>query len=80
MVSQQLQPVESSRKPQHLAGLGGLGAGVYLGGAEVRAVVEDRHGRRGVVDGRDVGVGDVYGEDDLGIEDWEVELEGGEAD
>lgn len=32
------------------------------------------------MDGDDVGVGDVYGEDELGIEEWKVELEGGEVD
>lgn len=79
MVSQ-LEPVEPSGKSQDLAGLGRLGAGVYLGGAEVRAVVEDRHGGGGVVDRRHVGVGDVYGEDELGVQDWEVKLEGGEVD
>lgn len=31
------------------------------------------------MDGRYVGVGDVYVQDELGVEDWEIELEGGEV-
>lgn len=76
----QLQPVEPSRQPEQLARFGGLRAGLDLGRAEKRAVVEDGHGGGGVVDGGDVGVGDMYGEDEVSFEDWEVELEGGEVD
>lgn len=32
------------------------------------------------MDGCDVGVGDVDVEDEVGVENWEVELEGGEID
>lgn len=79
MVSE-LDSVESSREAEQLAGACGLGAGLDLCGAEQGTVVEDGHGGGGVVDGDDVWVSDVDGEDELGVEDGEVELEGVKAD
>jgi len=32
------------------------------------------------VDGYDIGVGDVYGEYHIGVDDWKHELEGSEVD
>ena len=74
-VVSELHAVEPSREAEQLARLRTLGAGLDLGGAQQGAVVEDGHGGGGVVDGHDVGVGDVDGEDELDVEDWEVELE-----
>lgn len=76
----QLEPVEPSREAEQLAGLGGLRAGVDVSRAEERAFVEDGHSGGGVVNGGDVGVGDVDGEHDVGVEDRDVELERGEVD
>ncbi|KAM1100282.1 hypothetical protein FF1_006721 [Malus domestica] len=75
-----LEAVEASWKEDLLGGLGGLRACLDLGGTEEGALVEDGHGGGGVVDGGDVGVGDLDGEDELGVEEWEVELEGGQLD
>lgn len=46
-----------------------LWAGFHLGGVEQGAFVEDGHGDGEVVDGYDVGVGDVDGEDELDVVD-----------
>lgn len=75
-----LGPAKPSWKPKQLAGAGRLAAGPDGGRTDERAGVEDGHGRVGVLDGDDVGVGDVDGEDHLGVEGGEVELEGGEVD
>ena len=71
----ELEAVEAGGEAEELAGLGGLGAGQDVSGAEEGAFVEDGHGGGGVVDGSDVGVGDVDGEDEVGVEEGEVELE-----
>ncbi|KAI9072708.1 hypothetical protein K1719_045355 [Acacia pycnantha] len=76
----QFQAVKSSREVEQLAGAGRLRAGLHLGRAQKRTLVVDGHGGRGVVDRGDVGVGDVYGEGEAGIEDWKVELQRGEVD
>ncbi|KAG8371158.1 hypothetical protein BUALT_Bualt13G0057600 [Buddleja alternifolia] len=72
----QLQAAESSREPEELAGVGRLGACLDGSRAEESAGVVDGHVGGGVVDGGHVGVGDVDGEDHLGVEEWEVELQG----
>ncbi|GMN60181.1 hypothetical protein TIFTF001_029270 [Ficus carica] len=79
-VVSQPETVEPGRQPQELARPRRLGAGLDVGRAEELALVEDGHGGGGVMDGGDVGIGDVDGQDELGVEDWEVELEGGEVD
>lgn len=63
----QLEPVEPSRDVEQLAGAGRLGSGLDGSGAEERALVEDGHGGGGVLDGSDVGIDDVYGQDELGV-------------
>ncbi|KAG8371166.1 hypothetical protein BUALT_Bualt13G0058600 [Buddleja alternifolia] len=72
----QLQAAEPSREPEELAGVGRLGACLDGSRAEESAGVVDGHVGGGVVDGGHVGVGDVDGEDHLGVEEWEVELQG----
>jgi hypothetical protein len=49
-----------------------LWADFHLGGFEQGALIEDGHDGGGIVDGHDVGVGDVDGEDDRrrGLECW----------
>lgn len=76
----QLEAAEPSWEAEHLAGPRRLRAGLDRSRSEERAGVEDRHLGVGVVDGGDVGVSDVDGEDHLGVEGGEVELEGGEFD
>lgn len=80
VVRQQLHPVEPGRHPHELARARPLGAGGELGCAEESAVVEDGNGGGAVGDGGGVGVGDVNGEGELGVQEGEVEGEGGEAD
>lgn len=76
----QLESIKPGRKPEQLAGLGRLRTRLNVGGAQEGAIIVDRHGGGGVVDGRDVGIGDVYGEDEFGVDDGEVDLEGGKVD
>lgn len=61
----ELERVEASGEAEELAGARGLGAGLDLSGAEEGALVEDGHGRGGVVDWCDVWVGDVDCEKNL---------------
>lgn len=77
----ELLPLEASRQAQDPAGVGALRAGVHPRRAEQRALVEDGHGGGAVLDGDDVGVADVHGEDEIGVERrGEVDPEGGELD
>eukprot|EP00262_Sarcandra_glabra_P003200 TRINITY_DN1376_c0_g1_i7.p2 TRINITY_DN1376_c0_g1~~TRINITY_DN1376_c0_g1_i7.p2 ORF type:complete len:147 (-),score=14.12 TRINITY_DN1376_c0_g1_i7:213-653(-) len=66
-VVSQLDSGEPSRELKDLARFRRLRAGEDLGGAEERAVVEDRHGGGGVFDGCDVGVSDVDGQDEFDV-------------
>ncbi|RDX63274.1 hypothetical protein CR513_58314, partial [Mucuna pruriens] len=58
----ELERLEASREAEELTGAGRLGAGLDLSRAEEGTLVEDGHGGGGVVNGGDVGVGDVDGE------------------
>lgn len=76
----ELEAVKAGREVEELAGHGGLGAGVEEGGAEVGAGVKYGDDGGSVVDGDEVGVGDVDGEGEVDVEEGEVEAEGGEGD
>lgn len=74
----QFQAVEPGWKTQNLTRPGLLRTGIDLGRAEEGTLVENGHSGGGVVDGSDVGVGDVDGEDELRIHHRRFELEGSE--
>lgn len=78
-VASELEPVESNRKAEHLAGTGGLVASLHLPRPKQAAVVEDEHGARGILNGDNVGVDGVDGEDKLDVEAGEVEFKGGDV-
>ncbi|KAJ4978501.1 hypothetical protein NE237_009281 [Protea cynaroides] len=79
VVRDEFEAVEPCRESEQLARLGGLGAGVDLGGAYQGAVVDDGHDGRRVLDGDKVGIRVVDSEDELGVDYGEVEFEGVEG-
>ncbi|WVZ01901.1 hypothetical protein V8G54_022707 [Vigna mungo] len=68
-VVRELEPMETGGKAEELAGAGWLGASLDLSRAEEGTLVEDGHGGGGVVDGSNVGVGDVDGEKNLCVQE-----------
>jgi len=68
-VVRELERVETGGKAEELAGAWRLRAGLNLSRAEERTLVEDGHGGGGVMDGSNVGVSDVDGEEKLCVEE-----------